>query len=62
MNAAQIQLRHFMVERAKRVWLSDSLEFGFSLFLEHLGFHVSHQNHSSLFPQTIDLNDEQGVL
>ena len=62
MNAAQIQLRLFMVERAKRVWLSDSLEFGFSFFLENLGFHVSHQNYSSLFPQTIYLNDEQGVI
>ena len=51
-----------MVERAKRVWLSDSLEFGFSLFLERLRFHVSHQNHSSLFPKTIHLNDEQGIL
>ncbi len=62
MNAAQLQLRLFMVERAKRVWLSDSLEFGFCFFLQGLGFHVSHQNHSSLFPQTIDLNDEQGLL
>ena len=62
MNTAQIQLRLFMVERAKRVWLSDSLELGFSFFLKGLGFHVSHQNHSLIFPQTINLNDEQGVL
>ncbi len=62
MNAAQIQFPLFMVERAKRVWLSDSLEFGFSLFLLGLGFHVVHQNHSSIFHQTIHLNDEQDVL
>ena len=45
MIAAQIKLRLFMVERAKRVWLSDSLEFGFSFYLLGLDIHVSHQNH-----------------
>ena len=44
-NAAHIKLLLFMVERAKRVWLSDSLELGFSFFLECLGFDVSYQNH-----------------
>ncbi len=52
-----------MVERAKRVWLSDSLEFGFLFYLLGvLGIHVSHENHSLEFPQTIHLNDEQGEL
>ena len=62
MNAAQIQLRLFMVERAKRVWLSDSLEFGFSFFFKVWVFMYLTQNHLSIFPQTIHLNDKQGVL
>ena len=62
MNAAQIQLRLFMVERAKRVWLSDSLELGFSFFFKVWVFMYLTKNQLSIFPQTINLNDEQGVL